>query len=154
MSQKIYLVKQKWFKTFCKEKNLTIVTVDGDGHCLLYASLTSFHGNIYFYDEILNIIFDELTKETERWLQFTTLNKFQFLKSVNEYIKNKIWQTESVDVLIQCVSKILKCKIIVFKILSNNEFHMITSAYDDNYQKSILLKLQDGHYDSIVTGFF
>jgi len=90
------------FNKFCEDNKYEIIEINGDGHCLITASLL-----LYNLQSESNQKLEEFIKEIEKYCKknktnlalFTTMNTNQLTANINKYLKNKEWQNDVIDLM-------------------------------------------------------
>jgi hypothetical protein len=138
------------FNNYCKQHNLIVTEVPADGHCLLYAVVHSKNGNLDQYHELLNMVTEELLNHVNEYHEYTFNTTIDDLSQASQqYTYNKQWNHQLVDIIPIIISKVIKYKIIIYKIMNQNRFIEQHVTFDDTYQNTIQLVLYNNHYNSI-----
>lgn len=138
------------FNSYCKQHNYIVTNVPADGHCLLYATVHSMNGNLDQYLELLNLVTNELINHVHEYHDYTFDSTIEQLSQASQnYTYNKEWNQQLVDIIPIIISKVIKHKLIIYKIINQNRFVESHVTFDDSYQQNIQLVLYNNHYNSI-----
>ena len=144
------IIRDQNFNTFLKQNNFIIIKVLPDGHCLIYAVLQALYRHLNHYNDLTTSLANEIMNHLPEYRQFSTVDSDQLLNECQEYLFNKKWELDLVDLIPLIISKIIKHKIIVFQKINNNQFSETIQTYDEAYDNTIYLKLEGDHYEAIV----
>ncbi len=155
-SQKICVSTKQSFQSYCPENVLKIFKVPADGHCLIYSFLVAVYGNYNQYDQILTSIKQELVNNINKWIEYTPYcsNHQIYYDSIKEYLNNKVWDSTLCDIMLNCLSKILKTKVKICQVENNHLKMLRIQSYESNYQRTIHIKFESYHYDALVKSKF
>jgi hypothetical protein len=136
------------FNKFCEDNKYEVIKIDGDGHCLITASLL-----LYNLQSESNQKLDEFIKKIEEYCiinkkilaQFTTMSAHKITTNINKYLKNKEWQNDVIDLMPIIISNVLNLNLKIYKILSNGNFFETDTSTDENLN-TIRLVLNNEHY--------
>ena len=138
---------------YLNEYQLEILPTKPDGHCLIHASMSALKIEEKQYQMVISFIKKEFQNQ-ESWLDFTTCeNTQQFEKEINAYLDNRIYQSCAIDVVPNIISKIYQTKIYILKPI-DNVIYCFLQTFRTEYEDSILLLLQDEHYQAIIPSKF
>ena len=134
---------------YLNEYQLEILQTKPDGHCLIHASMLALRIEEKQYQMLICSIKKEFQNQ-ESWLAFTTCeNRQQFEIEINDYLENRIYQSCAIDVVPNIISKIYQTKIYILK-PKDNIIYCFLQTFRREYEDSILLLLQDEHYQAII----
>jgi hypothetical protein len=150
----------KNFHIYSQHNNFTIKDVPRDGHCLINAVIESLYGqrNENLYTNLKNLISNEILNHANEYIDFSVTTQSdnqisrqqQLINSMQQYIFDKFWNQDLVDLMPVLISKIIKHKLKIFKIINNQLFQEYDISYDYSYHQIIYLKLDFQHYQSIT----
>ncbi len=120
---------------------------------MIYSFLTSYYGNINNYKNTLALLKKQLVNNDLEWLPFTTFGdkKQLYFEAVNYFLNKKQWQNSICDVILNCLSKLHKCRIQVCVVENSFIRMIILVTFDREYQKIIHLKFESQHYEAILS---
>ncbi len=120
---------------------------------MIYSFLTSYYGNINNYKNTLALLKKQLVNNDLEWLPFTTFGdkKQLYFEAVNNFLNKKQWQNSICDVILNCLSKLHKCRIQVCVVENSFLRMIILVTFDREYQKIIHLKFESQHYEAILS---
>ena len=103
----LLIIKPKKVKLEKEENvNFTVKTIPGDGHCIV-TCFSMFFGKDS--SEILSLLWNEFQKNSHLWMGFSEYNSTEeLLKSLEEYIFNKRYNHDAVDLVFEALSKIFQ----------------------------------------------
>lgn len=142
-------------------KDFNKVRSTGDGHCLLYSTITSY--NFQFpryppldYHTLLHNLEDYTTRNAHLFSNFVGLDHQFFLKQMSNYIYTKAYDCDAVDILPTMLASMLNIKIGIFegtlpRQVRNLDFIEITPIQGNSSQVNdvmYIVKTRD-HYDGL-----
>jgi hypothetical protein len=138
------------FNNYCKQQGFIVTDVPADGHCFLYAVVHAMYGNLHNYNQLLTELTNELFDHIHEYSEYTNDLSYNDLSQASQqYAYNKRWDQQIVDLIPVIVSKIIKHRIIIYKIMNQNRFTESLISFDSSYNKQIHLVLYNEHYNSI-----
>ena len=100
---------------------------------------------------MLNNVSNEFIDHVKEYSDFSeTMNIHQLSQACQNYTFNKSWDQDFLDLVPIAISKITKNRLIVFKIINENEFTEINQSYENNYKQTVLVVLDDNHYNAVI----
>jgi hypothetical protein len=134
--------------------------VPGDGHCLINAVIIALYGqyNLNSYINLKNMISNEILNNGNEYIEYSISNQenqdlasrlIVFNNSMQEFIFNKYWNQDLVDIMPLLISKIIKYRLKIFKLFHNNLFQQYDVSYNQTFTDTIYLKLNFNHYQAI-----
>ena len=87
---------------------------------------------------------------SEEWSVYLSLSPEQLLDASLNYVFHKQWNQDFTELLPLVLSKIIKKRINIFKIINEKSFEQYDISYDCNFSELIYIMLKDQHYDSII----
>lgn len=133
------------FDEYIEAKSLIIHEIAGDGHCLINA--VAFNLKSLNYYQIIESL--KLESNSSEWQQFYFDKTFKFKDDMQNYIYNKFWDQEAIDIVPLMISKITKTNINIFKINTDDSFNVIIISHEKTYDNFISVMLKNNHYSAI-----
>ena len=146
--------RRRWF-TYCKTKkvklekeenvNFTVKTIPGDGHYIVNC-FSMFIGKDS--TEILSLLWNEFQKNIHLYMRSSKYNSTEELfKSLEEYIFNKRYNHDTVDLVFEALSKIFQHRAFIFEESLPNSPRGIIG---ERYNRFINVLKRGDHYNFIV----
>ncbi len=104
------------------------------------------------------MISNEILNNGHEYIEFSISNQenqdivsriTNFNISMQEFIFNKFWNQDLVDIIPLLISKLIKYRIKIFKIFQNNLFQEYVISYQNTFTDTIYLQLNFNHYQAI-----
>ena len=157
--------RRRWFtyyKTKAKAKakkeeniNFTVKTIPGDGHCIVNCFSVFFGKDS---SEILSLLLNEFQKNSHLSMAFSEYNSTEeLLKSLEEYIFNKRYSHDTVDLVFETLSKNVQHRVFILEeSLTNSPRGIIGEKYIrcTNVSKKDVKKLTTGYIILILVQFY
>ena len=128
--------------TILNANNFEVVKQKPDGHCLLYS-----------WSSCTNTNYDALKEKLTEFIQrnHTTYEAFGFkLNEFEDYIKDKQFNTDSVDILPNILSDMTNTTTHIIDVTSNLNISKYTFQSLIKSKEIILLRTNNNHFDSII----
>ena len=110
----LFIIKPKKVKLEKEENvNFTVKTIPGDGYCIVNCFPMFFRKDS---SEILSLPGDEYQENIHLYVGFSKYKSTEeFLKSLEEYIFNKRYNHDTVDIVFEALSKIFQRRVFYLK---------------------------------------
>ena len=154
---------RRWFTYYKTKKskakkeenvNFTVKTIPGDGHCIVNC-FSMFFGKDS--SEILSLLWNEFQENSHLYMVFSEYNSTEeLLKSLEEYIFNKRYNHDTVDLVFEALSKNVRHRVFIFKeSLTNSPRGIVGEKYSrcTNVSKKDVKKLTTGYIILILVQF-
>ena len=126
----LLIIKPKKVKLEKEENvNFTVKTIPGDGHCIVNC-FSMFFGKDS--SEILSLLWNEFQENIHLYMGFSEYNSTEeLLKSLEEYIFNKRYNHDTVDLVFEALSKIFQHRVFIFEeLLTNSPRGIVGEKYN------------------------
>ena len=126
----LLIIKPKKVKLEKEENvNFTVKTIPGDGHCIVNC-FSMFFGKDS--SEILSLLWNEFQENSHLWMGFSEYNSTEeLLKSLEEYIFNKRYSHDTVDLVFETLSKNVQHRVFIFEeSLTNSPRGIVGEKYN------------------------
>lgn len=126
--------------------SFTVKTITGDGHCIINCFSSFFKKES---SEVLNLLWNEFQIHLDTYMQFGEYKSTaELLKSLENYIFNKVYNSDTVDLVLEALSKIFKHRVFIFQdSLSSAPLGVI----GEKYNRCINLLKTGEHYNLVLT---
>ena len=140
-------------------ENSKLVSVRGDGHCLIYAWELALRGSANsqfkpFYDILRSLIHMEFNKNLEKYCEFLVTENVN--AAVAKYLNEKSYSQEIGDIIINALSNATSTAAFIYSKSKSNEFlqtNFIEPRTEAINEEINLLKTAE-HYEPIVVRAF
>lgn len=129
-----------------KVEDFTVHRVDGDGHCIINCFVTFLKKD---KNEILDILWNEFRENVNTYIQFgeyTSTN--ELLECLQEYVHNRKYNQDTVDLVLEALSKVFLLRIFIFEGSLNND---PLGVIGEKFTKCINLIKSGDHYNLVVS---
>ena len=142
----LLIIKPKKVKLEKEENvNFTVKTIPGDGHCIVNC-FSMFFGKDS--SEILSLLWNEFQENIHLYMGFSEYNSTEeLLKSLEEYIFNKRYNHDTVDLVFEALSKIFQHRVFIFEESLTNSPRGIVG---EKCNRCINVLKRGDHYNLIV----
>lgn len=163
-----YKIVSENLNEFLQKKNLKIIKIAPDGHCLINSVRKSirelgWNGKKLSLTSFQSLCVDELDCYPERYINYVSLNaqidnelvleqrKMQILKSsLRKYFILKTWNNDFCDLMVPLLANALGLFINVYQpSVSSNSFSLYSFG-DEHLKNHVSVVLAHCHYDSII----
>ena len=120
-----------------------VKNMPGDGHCIIHCFAEHFSVPV---NKIIKILEIEFKDNLQLYMKFTDLSKDDLVSELHKYLVDKTYNTGTVDLVLEALSKIFECNLVIRQDSTEN------SIIGQHFDKKIYLKRSKHmqHYDLII----
>ena len=138
-------------------QSYVLLSTIGDGHCFLYAVITSFPYQLPYLPK-LNLhqlkcdIFQETLENAGNYIPFCVPpSNFQLFSGIQKYLVHKSYSNQFGDLVVGITANILKLNIVVWDENHNGTIDKLCYTYEENDQRgSLNLHRKSDHYSAVA----